>query len=80
LLVYIMGNVQCGAPAYDEYEVPLDPKLSPRSSRVVPGIFQATKDAFLNVHLEDQSLKCILEPKEVKNAHGTSWSLYGERD
>ena len=66
-----MGNVQCGALAYDdEYEVPLDPKITSKkqssSSMYFPGItLDNKKDAFLTVHLEDQSLKCILEPNEV---------------
>jgi hypothetical protein len=73
-----MGNVQCGAPAYDdEYEVPLDPKnifqkQQSSSSMYFPRTKGITsdngKDTFLAVHLEDQSLKCILEPKEVNNA------------
>jgi hypothetical protein len=72
-----MGNVQCGAPAYDdEYEVPLDPKFISKKQSSGPSYFLDTKgitsskekDAFLAVHLEDQALKCILEPKEVSNA------------
>jgi hypothetical protein len=74
---YTMGNVQCGAPAYDDdYEVPLDPKFISKkqssNSLYFPGTKGITsskeKDAFLTVHLEDQSMKCILEPKEVNNA------------
>jgi hypothetical protein len=72
-----MGNVQCGAPAYDdEYAVPLDPKTifkkQTSSSMYFPGAkgiaSDKQKDEFLTTHVEDQSLKCILEPREVTNA------------
>lgn len=72
-----MGNIQCGAPAYDdEYEVALDPKSISKKQSSSSMYFSRTngitsdkqKDGFLTVHLEDQSLKCILEPKEVNKA------------
>jgi hypothetical protein len=72
-----MGNIQCGAQAYgDDYEMPLDlkgvSKKQTSSSMYYPGTkgiaSDKDKDAFLTAHVEDQSLKCILEPKEVTKA------------
>jgi hypothetical protein len=73
-----MGNVQCGAQAYDdEYEVPLDLKSIMSKKQTSSSMYfsgskdiasDKQKDAFLTAHVEDQSLKCILEPKEVTNA------------
>jgi hypothetical protein len=71
-----MGNVQCGAPAYDEdLDEALETKIISKQSSS-PMCFVRPKsstsgkhhDSFLTVHLEDPALKCILEPKEVNKA------------